>query len=170
MKINAFGPLDKAVKVLDVLTTKQEIIADNITNMDTPGYVRKDINFSNYLNSSGSSLEKKLEEKLGSGLIAMEASGPVDAAQEIASMQQNYVLYSMATRKMKSTITELRADLKDMKRERDDLERSYSSGNNIMESLQASKQKADEENVINHISDLEIPPMVGILFQEDLYF
>jgi flagellar basal body rod protein FlgB len=108
MKMSALNPLDKAVKILDVLTTKQELIADNITNMDTPGYVRKDIKFSNYLNSSGSSLEAKLDEKLGPGLIAMEASGPVDPAQEIANMQQNYVLYSMATRKMKSTITELR--------------------------------------------------------------
>lgn len=108
MKISAFNTLDKATKVLDVLTKKQEIIADNITNMDTPGYVRKDIKFSNYLNSSGSSLEAKLDEKLGPGLIAMEASGPVDPAQEIANMQQNYVLYSMATRKMKSTITELK--------------------------------------------------------------
>ncbi len=108
MNIGGLNALDKSVKILDILTKKQEIIADNITNMDTPGYVRKDIKFSNYLNSSGSSLEAKLDEKLGPGLIAMEASGPVDPAQEIANMQQNYVLYSMATRKMKSTITELR--------------------------------------------------------------
>ena len=108
MNIGGLNALDKSVKILDILTKKQEIIADNITNMDTPGYVRKDIKFSNYLNSSGSSLEAKLDEKLGPGLIAMEASGPVEPAQEIANMQQNYVLYSMATRKMKSTITELR--------------------------------------------------------------
>ena len=108
MNVGGLNALDKSVKILDILTKKQEIIADNITNMDTPGYVRKDIKFSNYLNSSGSSLEAKLDEKLGPGLIAMEASGPVDPAQEIANMQQNYVLYSMATRKMKSTITELR--------------------------------------------------------------
>lgn len=108
MNIGGLNALDKSVKILDILTKKQEIISDNITNMDTPGYVRKDIKFSNYLNSSGSSLEAKLDEKLGPGLIAMEASGPVDPAQEIADMQQNYVLYSMATRKMKSTITELK--------------------------------------------------------------
>ena len=108
MTFTSIDSMGKTSLMLDLISQKQRALGTNVANVDTPGYVRKDIKFSNYLNSSGSSLEAKLDEKLGPGLIAMEASGPVDPAQEIANMQQNYVLYSMATRKMKSTITELR--------------------------------------------------------------
>ena len=59
---------------LDLLSARQEALSSNLANMDTPNYVRKDIEFSQYLNAGGSLLETKLSQKLGpSGVIAAKA-------------------------------------------------------------------------------------------------
>ena len=42
--------IDKTALRMDLISARQEALADNITNIDTPGYVRRDIEFSQYLN------------------------------------------------------------------------------------------------------------------------
>ncbi len=68
-----FTPLDNMGKVtlmMDLITQKQRALGSNLANIDTPGYVRRDIDFADYLNSMNSPLETKLSEKLGpSGVI-----------------------------------------------------------------------------------------------------
>ncbi len=100
-------PISKTHMYLDLLSARQEALSSNLTNMDTPNYVRRDIEFSQYLNSD-SLLETKLSQKLGpSGVIAPkeEQLSPVD---ELVLMQQNSILYSVAAKKMSSVITEMK--------------------------------------------------------------
>ena len=63
-----FTSLDNMGKVtlmMDLITQRQRALGSNLANIDTPGYVRRDVNFGDYLNSMNSPLETKLSEKLG---------------------------------------------------------------------------------------------------------
>ena len=62
-----FTSLDSMGKVslmMDLIAQKQRALGSNLANIDTPGYVRRDINFGDYLNSMNSPLETKLSEAL----------------------------------------------------------------------------------------------------------
>ena len=56
----------------------------------------------------GSRLETDLSARLGpSGVIEKQEEG-VNVAQELAQMQENSILYAMATREMSSIITQMK--------------------------------------------------------------
>lgn len=107
-----FTSLDNMGKVtlmLDLITQKQRAVGSNLANMDTPGYVRRDINFGDYLSSMNSPLETKLSEQLGPSAVIEERRGEeIDASQELMELQQNSLLYTMATRRMSNIITEMK--------------------------------------------------------------
>lgn len=107
-----FTPLDNMGKVtlmMDLITQRQRALGSNLANIDTPGYVRRDINFSDYLGSMNSPLETKLSEKLGpSGVIEERQYEEIDPANELMELQQNALLYTMATRRMSNIITEMK--------------------------------------------------------------
>ena len=102
------NPIQKTQLLMDLIANRQEAIADNIANMDTPNYVRKDVEFSQYLNTMNGSLETKLSQKLGpSGVI--EARGEnLSVSDELAIAQKNAILYNVAARQMSSVITEMK--------------------------------------------------------------
>lgn len=107
-----FTSLDSMGKVslmMDLIAQKQRALGSNMANIDTPGYVRRDINFGDYLNSMNSPLETKLSEALGpSGVIEERGYEEIDPAQELMQMQENSLLYTMATRRMSNLITEMK--------------------------------------------------------------
>jgi len=96
--------------ILDLIATKQKALGENLANIDTPGYTRKDVNFGQYLNSgSGNALENKLTAKFGSSPILEQDTGEVvNPANELMEMQKNSLLYTMATRRMSNIITEMK--------------------------------------------------------------
>lgn len=107
-----FTSLDNMGKVtlmMDLITQRQRALGSNLANIDTPGYVRRDINFCDYLGSMNSPLETKLSEKLGpSGVIEERQYEEIDPANELMELQQNALLYTMATRRMSNIITEMK--------------------------------------------------------------
>ena len=107
-----FTSLDNMGKVtlmMDLITQKQRALGSNLANIDTPGYVRRDVNFGDYLNSMNSPLETKLSEVLGpSGVIDERRNEEIDPANELMEIQQNSLLYTMATRRMSNIITEMK--------------------------------------------------------------
>lgn len=107
-----FTSLDSMGKVslmMDLITQRQRALGSNLANMDTPGYVRRDINFGDYLSSMNSPLETKLSERLGpSGVIEERRYEEIDPANELMELQQNSLLYTMATRRMSNIITEMK--------------------------------------------------------------
>ncbi len=107
--------LNTPTKMLSLVSKRQEALSDNIANMHTPGYVRKDVDFSQYLSSdSASRLENKITEKFGVSPVtsASGAEGEIISTEdELANMQENYLLYAMAVRNLSSTITEIKTAL-----------------------------------------------------------
>ena len=106
--------LNNPQKMLTMISQRQECLSDNIANMHTKGYRRKDVNFSQYLNNDVSSrLEAKLTEKYGPSPIASSAATgeQITTEEELAKMQENYLLYNVAVRHLSSTITEIKTAL-----------------------------------------------------------
>lgn len=107
-----FTSLDNMGKVslmMDLIAQRQRTLGSNLANVDTPGYVRRDINFSDYLGSMNSPLETKLSEKLGpSGVIEEKQNQEIDPANELMEIQKNSIYYTMATRRMSNIITEMK--------------------------------------------------------------
>ncbi len=109
MTFTSLDSLGKTNIMLDLISQRQRALGSNIANVDTPGYVRRDIDFSQYLGSMNSPLETKLSTELGpSGVIEDRKRQDVDIAQELTEMQKNALLYTMATRRMSNIITEMR--------------------------------------------------------------
>ena len=106
-----YSPLNQIQKsqlYLDLIAARQEAVSGNIANMDTPNYVRKDVEFSQYLNTVNSSLETKLSQRLGPSGIMETQEKMLSAEDELALMQKNSILYAMAAKQMTSAINEIK--------------------------------------------------------------
>ncbi len=106
--------LNNPQKMLTMISQRQECLSDNIANMHTKGYRRKDVDFSQYLNNGISSrLESNLVEKYGPSPISSSTYGGenISTEEELAKMQENYLLYNVAVRHLSSTITEIKTAL-----------------------------------------------------------
>ena len=102
------NPIQKAQLMLDLIANRQEAIAGNIANMDTPNYVRKDVEFSQYLNTMNGSMETDLSRKLGPSGVMEPKEQTLSVADELAIAQKNSMLYSVAARQMTSVITKMK--------------------------------------------------------------
>ena len=105
-------PLDSMGKVslmMDLVSQRQVALGSNLANMDTPGYVRRDIDFQEYLGSMDSPLETKLSQRLGpSAIISKRYGAEIRPDKELMELQKNALLYTMATRRMSNIITEMK--------------------------------------------------------------
>lgn len=102
------NPIQKSQLYLDLIAARQEAVSGNIANMDTPNYVRKDVEFSQYLNTVNSSLETKLSQRLGPSGVMETQEKMLSAEDELALMQKNSILYAMAAKQMTSAINEIK--------------------------------------------------------------
>lgn len=104
---NYINVLDKAA---DAANTRNEIIANNLANVDTPNYKRKDVSFQNYLQQALIG-DDPLDERVGeinthlsdfSGFIYTDSStlsyrldgNNVDADTESSMLAQNQIRYN----------------------------------------------------------------------------
>ncbi len=109
MSYNSIDPMSSAGNMLDLIAKKQKLIGENLANIDTPGYSRKDMQFGEYLNGGISSLENRLTDRFGGTPVSQVQTGePVNPANELMELQKNSLLYTMATRQMSSVITQMR--------------------------------------------------------------
>lgn|SRR5574344_54307 len=101
--------MGKVSLMMDLISQRQRALGSNVANVDTPGYIRQDINFGQYLSTMNSPLETQLSEKLGPSAIATDRSEEkVNPANELLQMQENAILYTMATRRMSNLVTEMK--------------------------------------------------------------
>lgn len=109
MTFTALDSMGKTSLMLDLISQRQRALGANVANVDTPGYVRKDIDFSQYLGTMNSPIETKLSTALGpSGVIEDRRNQEIDIAEELAELQKNSLMYTMATRRMSNIITEMK--------------------------------------------------------------
>ena len=104
--------IDKTALRMDLISARQEALADNITNMDTPGYVRRDIEFSQYLNIMNSPLETQLSHKLGPSGVIEARRQKLSPEDELAEMQKNSIMFSLAAKQMTATITQMKSAIR----------------------------------------------------------
>ena len=109
MRYTSLDAMGKTSLMLDLISQRQRALGSNVANVDTPGYVRKDINFSTYLGSMNSPIETKLSTALGpSGIIEDRQHQEIDIAEELSEIQKNALMYTIATRRMSNVITEMK--------------------------------------------------------------
>ncbi len=112
MSFTSLDSMGKTSLMLDLISQRQRALGANIANVDTPGYVRRDIDFSQYLGNMNSPIETKLSTALGpSGVIEDRRNQEIDIAEELAELQKNSIMYTMATKRMSKIITEMRTVL-----------------------------------------------------------
>ena len=109
MTFTSLDSMGKTTLMMDLISQRQRALGSNIANVDTPGYVRRDIDFSKYLGKMNSPFETKLSTALGpSGVIEDRREQEIDIAQELSEMQKNSLMYTMATRRMSNIITQMK--------------------------------------------------------------
>ena len=101
--------ISNTLYALDLISERQKALSCNLANMDTPNYRRKDISFSQYLGGNSSSLETALSIKMGPSPMTIQTTQEkIDPATELAEMRKMQIIYSEATRRMTSIITEMK--------------------------------------------------------------
>ncbi len=109
MSYTSMDALGQANIMMNLISQKQRALGTNIANVDTPGYVRRDVDFSQYLGSMNSPLETQLSSKLGpAAIIDDREKSEIDIAEELAEIQKNSLLYTVATRRMSNIITQMK--------------------------------------------------------------
>lgn len=103
------NPIGRTLHALDLIAERQKALSCNLANMDTPNYRRKDVSFAQYLGGASSSLETALSAKMGPSPVSVQTSNEkVNPATELSEMQKNSILFTMASRRMTSLITEMK--------------------------------------------------------------
>lgn len=109
MTFTSLDSMGKTSLMLDLISQRQRALGSNVANVDTPGYVRRDIDFSQYLGSMNSPIETKLSTALGpSGVIEDRREQEIDIAEELSEIQKNSLMYTMAARRMSNIITQMK--------------------------------------------------------------
>lgn len=107
--INHENSISSTLHAMDLIAERHKALSSNLANMHTPNYRRKDISFAQYLGGAASPLETALAAKMGPSPVMVETSDDkVDPATELSEMQKNSVIYSIASRRMTSLITQMR--------------------------------------------------------------
>lgn len=102
-------PIQKGQLMLDLIANRQEAISGNIANMDTPNFVRKDVEFSQYINTMASPLETQLSKKLGPSGVIEARQQTLSVTDELAIAQKNSMLYGVAAKHLSAVISEMKS-------------------------------------------------------------
>ncbi|OGI01248.1 MAG: hypothetical protein A2Y25_01820 [Candidatus Melainabacteria bacterium GWF2_37_15] len=108
MPFNLNAYLDKTNLVLDLVGARQKAISSNMANVNTPGYVRQDVSFEEYLDTINKPLQTQLAKKMGPSPLLTEKTEPVTLGDELVAMQRNSLLYSIAARRASMLIQEMK--------------------------------------------------------------
>ena len=100
--------IDKTNLMLDLVSAKQKAISSNLANVNTPGYVRQDISFEEYLDTLNKPLQTQLSKKMGPSPLLTEKTEKVTLGEELVAMQRNSLLYSIAARRASMIVQEMK--------------------------------------------------------------
>ena len=111
----AFNPVDsfgRTSQVLNLVAKRQKLLTQNIANVDTPGYVRQDLDFATCLGNASGPLETRLSKEMGTTSVVQQGTAEgVNVADELIGMQENSLIYTMATRRMSNVISMMKTVL-----------------------------------------------------------
>lgn len=104
--MNLFGNTDFLSKALDVSSLRNQLITNNIANVDTPGYKRKEVDFQSYLqdalrsNSDGNQDTARVRNQAprvfdeNSNYSTRSDDNNVDIELEMSYLAQNSIQYN----------------------------------------------------------------------------
>ena len=91
-------------KLLDATTLRQEVLANNLANVDTPGFVRQDVRFRETLaaalDSGSKSKIRQTEPEIYNDMISPSRpdGNNVSMQLEMGEMMENEMLYQFSTK------------------------------------------------------------------------
>jgi flagellar basal-body rod protein FlgB len=91
---------------MSVLTVRQQLVASNIANADTPGYKTRDIDFENELGNEVNGLSPVAGEV--QGLTLKNDGNNVDLDRESRLLAENALRFSIAGNMLRTQIKELK--------------------------------------------------------------
>ncbi|MBS1792386.1 MAG: flagellar basal body rod protein FlgB [Acidobacteria bacterium] len=109
---------------MDVQTRRAQVIAGNIANTDTPGYVAKDLDFENYLREAAQNSQLPLAKQTNqsdselkvvdqpSEVIGLDGN-TVDMGSEMAKMAQTGTNFNFGAKMLQSRLRLLRTAIKE---------------------------------------------------------
>jgi|1185.fasta_scaffold1183113_1 flagellar basal-body rod protein FlgB len=121
----ADGITSLLTKFLDVQSRRAEVVASNLANADTPGYIAKEVDFADYmrnaaqeaLNPSSSSQSKSFIEmprvvEQTPGTIGIDGN-TVDAGREMSTLAESGMQYLAGTQMLQSRLRTLRSAIRE---------------------------------------------------------
>ena len=97
-------------KYMDLLSTRQKLVAANIANADTPGYLTRDIDFQSELKNELGSPPETVEV---TGLAVKNDGNNVSVDREARLLAENALRFQIASGFMRLEIQKVRAAIKE---------------------------------------------------------
>jgi flagellar basal-body rod protein FlgB len=105
-------------RLLDVASMRQNVIAQNVANVNTPGYTTLAVSFEDALNealvSGGPAAlhDAKAEVVEGSGGLKRDDGNNVDVDLEMARLQKNAIYFEVYTQMLTNDLAQFRSAIK----------------------------------------------------------
>jgi flagellar basal-body rod protein FlgB len=93
-------------RYMDLLSTRQRLVASNIANADTPGYVTRDIDFQSELRSAGGVAPRVIDAP---GLGMKNDGNNVSLDREARLLAENALRFQMASNLLRSQLRVVRS-------------------------------------------------------------
>lgn len=84
--------------LLNAVSDRQQLLANNLTNVSTPGYVRQDMDFNSVLKDLKSHNPAKSVDKMIEDATFRDQTKPPSFENELAEMSKNQLHYVLLTR------------------------------------------------------------------------
>jgi len=97
-------------RYMDLLSTRQRLVASNIANADTPGYKTRDIDFQSEFRNA---LDSSARVDNVSGLKTKNDGNNVSIDRESRLLAENNIRFSIATSLLRSRLKTLRAAIEE---------------------------------------------------------
>jgi flagellar basal-body rod protein FlgB len=96
-------------RMLSGLSQKQRVNTVNIANAQTPGYIAREMSFSDVLGTNNP-FETNMSQQMGGHMQEIDqwTGAPVDMQKELVEMQKNMLYYSMVSRRASTIFTALK--------------------------------------------------------------
>lgn len=100
-------------RYMDLLSTRQKLVASNIANADTPGFKTKDVDFQFEYLSLTQGAEPNIVD--AQGLRTKNDGNNVNMDRETRLLSENAIRFNVASTLLKSQIRQLRTAIQDGK-------------------------------------------------------
>ena len=99
---------------MNLLSTRQKLVASNIANIDTPGYRTRDIDFHFEFMSKMDAAEKSDPTVFeAGGLVVKNDGNDVSLDREMRLLSENAIRFSVASTLLKGQMTSLRTAIQE---------------------------------------------------------